>query len=158
MRHLSYRGTNFCILCRRSLPPGIGTTLTLISASLSFWKPCRWPDRNFLRCKRRWKSPSARSGWLLNTSQPHSCRRYVDHLAVCGHRPDTADDEFHRRYSQYIQKNFTIDHTSESAGAGLRASNFNRCNDATVRTWEVSLVHASCDVITLSRTRCRFTQ
>jgi hypothetical protein len=27
LRHLSYRRTNFCILCRRSLPPGIGTTV-----------------------------------------------------------------------------------------------------------------------------------
>jgi hypothetical protein len=27
LRHLSYRGTNFGILCRRSLPPGIGTTV-----------------------------------------------------------------------------------------------------------------------------------
>jgi hypothetical protein len=27
LRHLSYRGTNFCILCRISLPPGIGTTV-----------------------------------------------------------------------------------------------------------------------------------
>jgi hypothetical protein len=27
LRHLSYRGTNFCILCRWSLPPGIGTTV-----------------------------------------------------------------------------------------------------------------------------------
>jgi hypothetical protein len=27
LRHLSYRMTNFCILCRRSLPPGIGTTV-----------------------------------------------------------------------------------------------------------------------------------
>jgi hypothetical protein len=27
LRHLSYRETNFCILCRRSLPPEIGTTM-----------------------------------------------------------------------------------------------------------------------------------
>jgi hypothetical protein len=27
LRHLSYSGTNFCILCHRSLPPGIGTTV-----------------------------------------------------------------------------------------------------------------------------------
>ena len=47
-------------------------------------------------------------------------------------------------------KNFTTDRTSQSAGAGIRACVFNRCNDATVRTREVPLVHASCDVITLS--------
>ena len=28
LRHLSYRGTNFCILCRRNLAPGIGITVT----------------------------------------------------------------------------------------------------------------------------------
>ena len=52
LRHLSYKGNNFCTLCRRSLLPGIGTTVTLISSSLSFWKHWRWPDRNFLRYKK----------------------------------------------------------------------------------------------------------
>ena len=33
--NLSYRGTYFYNLCRRCLPPGIGTTVTLISACLS---------------------------------------------------------------------------------------------------------------------------
>jgi hypothetical protein len=32
------------------------------TASLSFSKPWRWPDRNFLRCRKRWKSLGARSG------------------------------------------------------------------------------------------------
>jgi hypothetical protein len=27
LRHLSYRGTKFCILCRRSLPPGMGAAV-----------------------------------------------------------------------------------------------------------------------------------
>ena len=40
-------------------------------------------------------------------------------------------------------KNFITDCTSQSAGAGIRASIFNCCNTATVRTWEVPLVHAS---------------
>ena len=35
-------------------------------------------------------------------------------------------------------------HSSQSVGAGIRAYIFNRCNDATVRTWEVPLVHVSC--------------
>ena len=79
----------------RSLSPGIGTTVTLISASLPFWK--RWPNRNFLRRNKRQKSLGVSSGlhggrWL-NTSQPNS-RRCVDRRAVCGHRPSTADDEF----------------------------------------------------------------
>ena len=47
-------------------------------------------------------------------------------------------------------KNFIADRASQSAGAGIRASIFNRCSNATVRTREVTLVHASCDVITLS--------
>ena len=89
LRHFSYRGTNFCILCCRRLAPGIGYTVTLISASLSFWKRSRWRDRNFLRCKKRWKSLGTRSGlkrgWL-KTSQPNSCRRCVDRRAVCGRR------------------------------------------------------------------------
>ena len=38
---------------------------------------------------------------------------------------------------------------TQSAGARIRISIFNRCNDATVRTREVPLMHASCDVITL---------
>jgi hypothetical protein len=39
LRHLSYRGTNVCILCRRSLPPGIGTTV--------FW--CQVLRANFVQ-------------------------------------------------------------------------------------------------------------
>ena len=31
-------GSTFVTQCRRKLPPGIGTTVTLISVSLSFWK------------------------------------------------------------------------------------------------------------------------
>ena len=48
-------------------------------------------------------------------------------------------------------KNFITNRTSQSAGAGIRASNFNRCSDATVRTREVPLVHASFDFITISQ-------
>ena len=33
-----------------------------------------------------------------------------------------------------------------------------RCNNVTARTLEISLVHASCDVITLSRKHSRFTK
>ena len=42
-------------------------------------------------------------------------------------------------------KNFIANRTSQSAGVGIRASNFNRCNDAIVRTREISLLHASCN-------------
>ena len=52
-------------------------------------------------------------------------------------------------------KIFITDHTSQSVRAGTRASTFKCCNYATARTRKVPLVHASFDVITLSRTRCR---
>ena len=55
----------------------------------------------------------------------------------------------HRRYTLCIQ-NFITDRTSQSAGAEIRASIFNRCNESTVRTRGVPLVHKTCDVITLS--------
>ena len=55
-------------------------------------------------------------------------------------------------------QSFTVNCTSQSAGAGIRASILNRFNDTTVRTREVPLVLALCDVITLSHTRGRFTQ
>ena len=45
-----------------------------------------------------------------------------------------------------VHSNFITDRTSQSAVAGIRASIFNHYNDATVRTREVPLVHASCDV------------
>ena len=66
LRHLSYRGTNFCILCRRSLPPGIRTTVWHSSPPVSFSK--RWSDRNFLRCKKIWKSLGCEVrgiGWMI---------------------------------------------------------------------------------------------
>jgi hypothetical protein len=55
-------------------------------------------------------------------------------------------------------RNFITDRTSQSAGAGIRASVFNSCNAATVRTQEVPLVHAPCYSIALSRMRSRFAQ
>ena len=73
---------------------------------------------------------------------------------------ETSVMNFDRRYALCIQnfdrrcalriQNFITDHTSQSAGAGMRASNFNRCSDATVRTLEVPLVHEPWDDITLS--------
>ena len=50
-----------------------------------------------------------------------------------------------------VFENFITDRTLQSAEAGIRASIFNRCNDVTMRTREVLLVLASCDVIILSR-------
>ena len=57
---------------------------------------------------------------------------------------------FDRCYALRIQKLYHRLHF-KSVDARMRAPIFNRCNDATVRTQEVLLVHASCDVITLSR-------
>jgi hypothetical protein len=50
-------------------------------------------------------------------------------------------------------RNFITDRTSQSVGAGIRASIFNSCSAATVRTQEVPLVHAPCYIIVLSRMR-----
>jgi hypothetical protein len=55
-------------------------------------------------------------------------------------------------------KNFITDRTSQSAGAGIRASIFNSLNDATVRTQEVPLGHAPCYIIALSHMRSHFAQ
>jgi hypothetical protein len=55
-------------------------------------------------------------------------------------------------------RNFITDRTSQSAGAGIKASNFNSCNAATVRTQEVPLVQPPCYSIALSRKRSRFAQ
>ena len=55
-------------------------------------------------------------------------------------------------------KNLITDRTSQLTGAGIWATIFNRCNNATVRTPKVPLLYASCDVTTLSRTGSRFTQ
>ena len=64
---------------------------------------------------------------------------------------------FDQVFGLYIQ-NFITDRTSRPAGAGIRTSTFNRCNDAGMRTREVPLVHASCDVIALLRTNSGFMQ
>ena len=48
---------------------------------------------------------------------------------MCGHRPGTAE--------------FIIARTSQSAGARIGPSIFNRCSDAIVGTRESPLVHAS---------------
>jgi hypothetical protein len=55
-------------------------------------------------------------------------------------------------------RNFITDRASQLAGAGIRASIFNSCNAATVRTQEVPLLHAPCYILALSRMRSRFAQ
>ena len=70
---------------------------------------------------------------------------------------ETKNFIFDRRCVLIIRKLYHR-RTSQSAGAGIRASIFNRCNDATVRIREVSLVDAPCDVITLPHMCNRFTQ
>ena len=49
-----------------------------------------------------------------------------------------------------VRKKNITDGTSQSTGVGIRASIFNRCNNATLRTRKVPVLHSSCDVITLS--------
>ena len=58
---------------------------------------------------------------------------------------------FDRRYALCIQKLYHRPHFT-IGGTGITASIFNRCNDVTVRTRGVLLLHSSCDVITLSCT------
>ena len=53
---------------------------------------------------------------------------------------------FDRRYALCIQKLYHRSHFT----IGGCCSNFNRCNNATVRPRDVPVVHASCDIITLS--------
>ena len=55
--------------------------------------------------------------------------------------------KFRSALCSFHSENFITDGTSRSAGAGVRVSFFNRSNDATVRTLEVPLVHASCIII-----------
>ena len=157
LRHLSYRGTNFVSLCRRSLPPGIGTTVTLISASLSFWKCWCWPDRNFLRCKKKMEI-TGRDVWIIGWLMiKHLPAELLQEMCWPSSRVTIDLAQLTMNFDQRVMfcafKHFIIDRTSQSAGAGIRTSIFNRCNDANVRTWEVPLVHTSCDVITLPRTR-----
>ena len=64
---------------------------------------------------------------------------------------------FDRRYALCIQKLYQRPH-STVGGSWTKSLHSNRCNDATVRTREVLLVYASCNVIILSLTRSRFTQ
>ena len=54
-----------------------------------------------------------------------------------------ADDEFRSALCSCEFKTFITDRTPQSVVAAIRASTFNRFNDAIVRTREVPLVHAS---------------
>ena len=93
--------------------------------------------------------------------QPFRCFTYVT-----AHSPTLLSPLLRHRIFIYVTwwaahaafKKFIKNCTSKLVGAGIRASFFNRSNDATVRTWEVPLVLASCDVITLSHTCSRFMQ
>ena len=139
-------GPIFVSLCRRSLPPGIRTTVTLIPASLSFWK--RWPDKNFMRYKKRWNS--------LN-----SCRRSADHRVLTV-EPCVAIDlaqltmNFDRCYALCIQKryhrpHFTLDGCRNNS---LHRQPLQRCyceNSMTYTEW----LHAINGLITVRRSVIR---
>ena len=156
LRYLSYRGTNIRILFRRSLPPKLAT-LWYSSPLL-----CHSENADVSRTGIYWgvrkdghhcvRGPGYRvftAELLQEMCWPSSCVwSYIWHSwrwISTGTR-------------LYAFKNFISDRTSQLADARLRASIFNHCNDATMRTWDVPLVQASCDVITLSRARSRFMQ
>ena len=135
-------------LYRRNLPPEIGITVTLISASLSFWKRWRWPDRNLFRCKKIWTR-------IVNADLHALC--FVFWCQLLWHPSGAQFSEQQVLRENFVQqgagsdwwhswrlisigamfyafKNFIRDRTSQLLGAGIRASNFNHCNDATVKT------------------------
>ena len=83
-------------------------------------------------------------GWMMIEQLPaEPCRICADRRALCGQRPGRADDEFRSPLCYVHSKIFITDRTWQSADSGIRDSIFNRCNDATVRTREVPLVHSS---------------
>ena len=103
-----------------ALSPGIGTTVWHSSPSLlSFWW---WPERNFLRCKKRWKSLGARfphklihnDGWPPTALIMHMLSTWCKQSAPATHHLLAYDDmliylaqltmNFDWRYALYIHK------------------------------------------------------
>ena len=143
-------GSTFIPLCRRSLPPGIGIT---VWQSMSFWKRWRWPHKNILRCMKRWTTIANADSMRLALCSGVSC--FGTHLAhnflnnrcsvtICTTRggKSAGNDCWHswRWFSIDATlcafKNFITDRSSQSAGVGIRNSNFNRCA-ATMLLWEL---------------------
>ena len=126
--------------CYQGLEP-----LTPISASLSFGKCWRWSYRNFMRCKKR----CALRCVLVSVVLAPTCRTIFWTTGAlwqfCSTKSEKSpgNDCWHSWHWISICamlcafKNVITDHTSQSAGAGIRASNLIRCNDASVRTREV---------------------
>ena len=87
-------------------------------------------------------------GWMMMKTPP--CRTTAENVFTI--QPYVIIDlaqltmNFDRRYALCIQKLYHR-YTSQPVGAGIRTSIFNRCNDYTVITREVPVVHASSDVI-----------
>ena len=150
-------GSIFYILCRRSLLPRIGINLfqntehsTLCTDIVCFnfalqgdplWRQC---SDCFLvsvvMCATHVSSPVI---ILSRNSLPSSRYRYRNVNA------DSMLFDLSSGVSCYALcvQNFMTHGTSQPAGTGIWVSIFNRCNCAIVRTREVPLVHASCDVL-----------
>ena len=173
VRQLSYHRTNFWIAVSQK---SATILCDLISASLSSRKRWRWPDSKFLRFKKKWtiivNADSLRFAlWsavsFFGTHMAHNLLNIGCSVTILWNKGqevcakwllEQLKMNFDGCYALCIKNFYHRPHTSESAGAGIIASIFNRCNDAFVRTLEVPLVHASCGFFTLSRTLSRFTQ
>ena len=75
--------------------------------------------------------------WLRETTK--NLNQFSQHLDLNSELSEYESSvmKFDERYALCIQKYFNTDSTSLSAGAGIRASVLNCCNDANVRTREV---------------------
>ena len=142
MRHLSYRGINFCILCRRSLRLGL--------------EPLCDPH---LRLSVTLKTPTGQEFLGVEQKMEITVRKVRDVWSMIKHIPAESGDvltvescvatdlakqtmNFDRRSALCIQKLYHRPHFTVR-GAGIRASIFNICSHTAVRSREVPVVHTS---------------
>ena len=137
----------FIIPCEQLLYPSdvevcrLRFTVALISASLSFWKRWRWPNRNFLSCDgNHWaRGP----GYRVLTVEPCVA---IDLAQLTMY--------FDRRDALCIQKLY---HRPHFTVGGCWNKSFH-LQPLQLCYCKVPLVYVSCDIITLSRTLSLFTQ
>ena len=124
---------------------------------LSFWKRWRWQDKNFLRCKKRSTTivnvDSLRFALCSGVScfDTHLAYNFLNNRSSMKILCNKKGEIFVKWLLAQLTigamlcafKKFITNRTSQSAGAGIRASIFNCCNNATVRTLEVPLMHES---------------
>ena len=144
LRHLSYRGTNFCILCLRSLPPEIGTTVwhssppvilkTLPLTAQEFLEACAemtllTPCALLCVLVAVALAPTWRTIFWTTCAPWHLCNREWE---ICGKwLLAQLTMNFDRNYAPCIQ-NVTRDRTSPPAGVRIRSS-----TAATMLRWEL---------------------